>query len=335
MTYENKPPEIDGKYDQMKRNIFIIILILLILGIIGFMVYDLFYPDLRHQNPYKLEIDDTLQIDEDLVAYTEIKQIEPGIKSLNSISIDASDRVIIAGSEVVVYDQEWNQLSRFQPTDTIYGLAVGPDGKLYLGINNLIEVRDYKGNLINSWYLANKDALVNGMAATDHYVYIADADARLVYQYDTKGQYINDLGRGDAEKGIPGIIIRSSFFDVSIGRNDEVWIANPGRFSLQAFNANGDFISSWGEQSNAIEGFCGCCNPSNFALLANGDFVTGEKSIPRVKIYSPDGKFKSVVATPQQFDEGTKGLDLAVDSGDRIYVLDPARKQIRIFEKNK
>ena len=41
----------------------------------------------------------------------------------------------------------------------------------------------------------------------------------------------------------------------------------------------------------------------------------------------------AVVAGPDQFTEGTVGIDLAVDSKNRIYVLDPMRKQVRIFEK--
>ncbi len=46
----------------------------------------------------------------------------------------------------------------------------------------------------------------------------------------------------------------------------------------------------------------------------------------------PSGDFKSVVAAPNQFDTGTTGLDLAVDTKDRIIVLDPSRKMVRIFE---
>ena len=41
----------------------------------------------------------------------------------------------------------------------------------------------------------------------------------------------------------------------------------------------------------------------------------------------------SVVAGAEQFDEGTVGLDLAVDSNQRIFVLDPKRKRVRIFAK--
>ncbi|MBL6949216.1 MAG: hypothetical protein ISR57_01085, partial [Bacteroidales bacterium] len=50
-------------------------------------------------------------------------------------------------------------------------------------------------------------------------------------------------------------------------------------------------------------------------------------------VYLPSGEFKCLVAAPDQFDQGTRGIDLAVDSEERILVLDPWRNQIRIFIK--
>ena len=82
-----------------------------------------------------------------------------------------------------------------------------------------------------------------------------------------------------------------------------------------------------------MEGFCGCCNPSNFAFLNDSLFVTSEKGIERVKIFNTNGTFLAIVATPDQFEAGTKGLDLAVDKQNRILVLDPVKMLIRIFEQ--
>ncbi len=82
-----------------------------------------------------------------------------------------------------------------------------------------------------------------------------------------------------------------------------------------------------------LDGFSGCCNPTNICILDDGDFVTSEKGIVRIKIHSPNGKFKTVVATPDDFEKGTTGLDMAVDSKERIIILDPVREQVRIFEK--
>jgi hypothetical protein len=69
------------------------------------------------------------------------------------------------------------------------------------------------------------------------------------------------------------------------------------------------------------------------AVMSDGKFVTSEKGIERVKLYGPDGAFECVVAPPSAFDAGTIGLDLAVDRGGRVFVLDPARKQVRVFAR--
>jgi hypothetical protein len=50
-------------------------------------------------------------------------------------------------------------------------------------------------------------------------------------------------------------------------------------------------------------------------------------------VYGPDGIYKYLVASPDSFEEGTRGLDLAVDSQERILVLDPVKKKVRIFVK--
>ncbi len=76
--------------------------------------------------------------------------------------------------------------------------------------------------------------------------------------------------------------------------------------------------------------FFGCCNPAHFAVLSDGRFVTAEKGLPRIKIYSPQGKFECVVAGQEQFP--SIAADLAVDNHDRILVLDSNKSRILVFE---
>ena len=90
-----------------------------------------------------------------------------------------------------------------------------------------------------------------------------------------------------------------------------------------------------------IEGFSGCSNPANFAIIEDGGFVTGEKGLPRVKIYDADGVFVSVVAPPELFgwrNDGFFGsrigeLDVSVDPQGRVLVLDPVERIVRIFAR--
>ena len=143
-----------------------------------------------------------------------------------------------------------------------------------------------------------------------------------------------EMKEKDETRDIPGFIIPSPFFDVGIDPDGFLWAANTGRHSLENYTLDGDFRSSWGEFTIDIEGFCGCCNPTHFVLLDDGRFITSEKGIPRIKEYNRLGNLESVVAGPDQFIEGTVGLDLARDSGGKIYVLDPMKKEVRIFKKN-
>ena len=181
--------------------------------------------------------------------------------------------------------------------------------------------------------MASEKAIITSIAADESSLFIADAGNKVVYHYDLQGNFLNEIGRKDSIQGIQGFIIPSPFFDVAIGRDGEVWAVNSGRHQLEAYDKQGNLKSSWERTSMEIDGFSGCCNPSHISILSNGSFVTSEKGMIRVKIHQPSGEFKYVVAAPNQFENGTKGLDIAVDSKDRIIIIDPKKGLIRIFQK--
>ena len=79
-----------------------------------------------------------------------------------------------------------------------------------------------------------------------------------------------------------------------------------GGIAWRPTRPNGDLEFFWGKPSAAIEGFCGCCNPIGLALLPDGRYVTCEKGLPRVKVYSAEGVFESVVAGAESFPENAK-----------------------------
>ncbi|HNY03583.1 MAG TPA: hypothetical protein PKG48_13380, partial [Bacteroidales bacterium] len=169
------------------------------------------------------------------------------------------------------------------------------------------------------------------VAAGGDFIYVADAGMKVVYQYDRKGTLLSKIGQKDPVRKIPGFIIPSPYFDVAVSPSGDLWVANTGRYRLEKYGADGALLTAWGEPSFAVEGFAGCCNPSHFAIMPDGSFVTAEKGIERVKIYSPSGVYQCLVAGPESFDEGTRGLDLAAGTGGVILVLDPERNQVRIF----
>lgn len=317
----------------MKKKLLVGFLVILIFAVIAFMVKDLFFSKVSQENPYELNADSLNKYDTALICYKEILQIKPDIEELNGIAIDEKDNLILAGSKLVIYDRNYNLVKSFKLAVAANCLAVNSNNEIFIGVENHIEVWNMQGKLLKQWQTGNSESALTGIAVNDSSVFVADATERLVHQYNFKGKFINNLGREDSLKGVHAIVIRSPFFDVAIGRDKEIWVVNPGMYLLEAFDKKGNLKSSWGKSSDEIDGFCGCCNPTNIALLSDGSFVTSEKAIPRVKIYSQSGVFKCIVAGADQFNEGTKGLDLAVDSKNRIFILDPMRKQIRVFAK--
>jgi hypothetical protein len=130
---------------------------------------------------------------------------------------------------------------------------------------------------------------------------------------------------------------------VTIGSDGLLRATNPGRHRVELYTPDGDLELAWGQPGAAIENFCGCCNPTDIALLPNGRTVTFEKGIPRVKVYSDTGDFECVVAGPESFAENAKvcgpndctlgGMDGAVDAEGRVLILDFVTGTVRVMQR--
>jgi hypothetical protein len=170
---------------------------------------------------------------------------------------------------------------------------------------------------------------------------VADAGNRLVLRYDLSGRLAGRIGQKNHDRGVPGLVVPSPYLDVKMGADGWLRVNNFGRHLVEVYDPAGDRKSSWGKPGAAIEGFFGCCNPVGLAVLPDGRCVTCEKGLPRVKIYSAGGALDSVVAGPDAFPQNAKaadeshctrgGLDAAVDSHGRIYVLDLIGEEVRVM----
>jgi len=316
----------------MKQKLIIIFSLVLLLAVIGYMVADLFFSSGDQENPYDYGLSELRKSDTSLICYREIFQFTPGLSEVFGIATDPADHIYVTGSNgVEIYSSDGKLISHLPFHDTAYCITVAPDGKILLGMTDHVAIMSNQGEIINRWKRETANSILTGIATNGTDIFVADAGEKIVYRYDRNGDLLNRIGEKDTLKGVPGFVIPSPYFDLGLGRDEELWVVNSGRHLFEAFRPDGTLISVWGSTSMETEGFCGCCNPSNFAILSDGSFVTSEKGIERVKIYKPSGEFKCIVAGPDQFEEGTRGLDLAVDSKDRILLLDPWRTQVRIF----
>ena len=320
----------------MKQKIVIISAIALLLLLVAYMVKDFFFSKPDNTNPYEFELNNVRNVDTALAIYKETGQIKTSLEEIHGIALDASGRIYVSGKDgIEIFNASGKAENKFTINGTAQCIAITEAGKLFMGIQDHIEIRNNTGKQLAKWESFGTDAVITSIAVKSEDVFIADAGQKVVYHCDLKGNLINKIGLKDPATGVPGFIIPSAYFDLGISKDGKLWVVNPGRHSFEKYNFDGKLLTSWGKASMAMEGFCGCCNPSNFAFLNDSLFVTSEKAIERVKIYNADGSFRCIVATPDQFKAGTKGLDLAVDKQNRILVLDPVKMEIRIFEPKK
>ncbi|MEN8121763.1 MAG: hypothetical protein ABFS35_15535 [Bacteroidota bacterium] len=321
----------------MKQKLTIGIAVSLILAVLIVMSYDLFMgTEGKKDNQYEYDLTELKKIDESKICYSEIQKIEPDVKKLYGIAIDAEDNIYITtDNNVLIYNQKLELSQTIKTNNKARCITIGADGRIYLGMKNYLTILNKDGSLIEKWDTINKAAYITSIAVNESSVFVADAGNKVVHYFNKKGELVNQFGKKNKEKGIPGLFIPSPYFDVLLGRDGELWAINTGRHSFEAYDFEGNLKSSWARTSMDLDGFSGCCNPSHVAMLSDGSFVTSEKGIERVKIHLPSGDFKCVVAGPGQFEEGTKGLDLAVNSKDQIFVLDPKKGMVRVFEQTK
>ncbi|MBC8180383.1 hypothetical protein H8E88_04590 [candidate division KSB1 bacterium] len=288
----------------------------------------------KSENPYEYNIEFYKNTEENLIHYKEVKRIPILCENLYGIAIDSSDYLYISADKFLIkLDKNGSEVFRVNLDHPAKCLTVGKNGNIYLSMKNLVQVFDESGQKQEKWRDFEDNTLITSIAVSTENVFIADATNKIVLRFDKSGKLIGRIGKKNEAREIPGFVVPSPYFDLAIDDDGFLWVVNPGRHSFENYTNEGDLRSFWGEYSMKIDGFCGCCNPSHFAFLSDGSFVTSEKGIIRIKVYNAIGELVSVVASPDQFSEDTVGLDLAVDSKDQIYVLDPRLKVIKIYSK--
>lgn len=276
---------------------------------------------------------DLAKTDPKLVTWQELKQITLATQKPRALAVGPDGRLYVAnkGNVGVFSVPDGGQKAAFGVKGDPTCLAVGPDNRVYVGYEDHIEVYSDQWLLTQVWPSLGDKAYITSICVGKDTLWAGDAGNRVIVNCDLSGRVLALVGKKDASKGAPGIIAPSPHLDVALAKDGGVWAVNPGRHEFELYAPDGAVKKTWGKASFAIDGFSGCCNPTDFAILPDGRFVTSEKGIPRVKVYSADGKFEGVVAGFESFRQDVVGLDLACDKMGRVYVLDPASGAVRIF----
>jgi hypothetical protein len=296
-------------------------------------------------NPFAYDLRRLEKTDPALVAYQEVGRWRSTRKEPKRIAVGPDDRIYLcAGNYVTVMSREGQTVLEIALPDTACCVTAAKDGAIYAATRDHIEVFDAAGQRRAIWDSPGRKSWLTSLATGGNDVFAADSGNRIILRYDRSGRLMGRLGEKNAERNIPGFIVPSPYLQVEIHRDGLLRVNNPGRHEVEAYTLDGDFEGAWGKASAAIDGFCGCCNPIAIAALPDGRIVTGEKGLPRVKVYTAAGEFESVVAGVEGFPENAKacsdlndctrgGLDVAVDSQGRIYIVDFVTAEVRVMKR--
>lgn len=237
-----------------------------------------------------------------LVRWRETGRIQAGLLKPRGLALAADGTLYLAGDRTVaVVDATGRRRADWTCAGEPRALAVAGT-RVYVGLRDRIQVFD-GGKAGAPWAPLAPEAVITGLAVhPDGDVYAADAGSRALWRLRDGRACHRIGGEGDAEFVIP-----SPYMDVQVGPDGLVWVANTGRHRLEAYDREDRRVRVWGAEGFAIERFCGCCNPADFAILPDGSFITSEKGLPRVKRYAADGTFLCVVAPVEAFAPSTVG----------------------------
>ncbi len=277
--------------------------------------------------------------DPDLLLYSEADTFDTGFDQVHAIAVGPGDLTYVAGSNAVRVFNSDGEPERELAISGARSLAVDADGTLYAATRERIyTVADDGGPTV--WKELPAGALVTGITASEDDVLVADHADLVVRRYDRSGELVNEIGAADEGRDIRGLRAPTEALDVAVGPDGLAYVTNPGYMQIEVYTLAGDPLAAWGEPGTDIRGFRPSCNPCQLAVLSDGRLVTSERGEPRVKIYEKDGGFVGVVAGPELFppppavDARTAERPanyVAVDSVDRVLVLDPVQMTVRIF----
>lgn len=281
------------------------------------------------KNPFEYDISAYKKTAPRLLLFRETGQIR--ITGAQCLAVGPEDRIYVGGDRgLSVFDAAGKPITAIELPLPVKCAAVDQAGNVYLGMRDHVEIYGAGLDRGHSWPSLGMRAVITSIAVAGNEVFIADAGNRLIHRCDSSGKVLVRIGDSP---GDTRFIVPSPYFDVAVGPDGKLWAVNPGKHTIDNYSCQGVRQGGWGEAAIEIQGFCGCCNPTHLAVLPDGRFVTGEKGIPRIKLYSAQGVFIGVIG--EEFAGDTFGADLAADSKGRVLVLDPKAGAVRIFVENK
>lgn len=168
--------------------------------------------------------------------------------------------------------------------------------------------------------------------AADGSLYVADSRNHRIQHLSATGDVLNVWGSfsDSLTSAAPGGTFNEPW-DVAIGPDGSVYVADTWNHRIQRFTADGEFVQMWGYFGTAEtpDAFWG---PRSVDVDEAGRVYVTDTGNKRIVIFDANGvgitEFGSVGLLPGQFDEP---VGVAVDPNGRVYVADTWNQRMQVF----
>lgn len=272
-------------------------------------------------------------------ALTAAGVLDPKMPGLRGVAIDKKDNVYAAGaSGIRIFDRAGKFAREIKTSGPACAVAVDAEANVYAAQRARIEKFSPEGKPLAAWgergvkpgQLLNVTALAVG----ERTVYAADSGARTIVRFSLGGDYAGEIEGPNPKDKSGKFDIPSAFFDIALDAEGHLFVGHTGAHRVERYNPNHELVGHWGRFGAGREDFCGCCNPTNIALFADGRVATTEKGVPRLKVHDANGRLLAYVGAGS-FPGKAAGMDIAVDSKGRIALVEPVSLKIGFFEMRK
>ena len=165
-------------------------------------------------------------------------------------------------------------------------------------------------------YRLQSKSKITAVAVSEKDVFVATG-ARQGSGYEV---YRLNLDLDDAQCVLKGLRGCCGQMDIH-ARDDQIYVAENTKFSVGVYDRDGNEVSRFGERlAKDNQGFGSCCNPMNVICCADGNILTAESSIGKIKRFDPSGEMIGYVGRAR-IGGGCKHVAIGFDEKrDRYYV---------------